>query len=1007
MTRMTLRTRALGAASALAVATLLTAGAASAQSTTSTLRGTVYEGEAVEAGGSIVLRDVDSGFTTRGQISSSGSYVINGLRPATYEITVTSGDGQTATDIVTLSVGQVATLDLDVSNATSTVVADGGTDLGDIVVTGRRIFEVRTSEVATNVSQQQINNLPQVDRNFLNFAALAPGVVVNQDPAERTIYAGAQSANAINVFIDGQSQKSNILDGGFAGQDDSRGNPFPQGAVQEFRVLTQNFKAEYEQASSAIITAVTRSGTNEFHGGAFVTYQDSDWRSQDIFSERRGQAKPQLDRMEYGFDFSGPIIQDRLHFLLSYERKDETRSNAVFLNQTQYTPLFENELGVFEAPFEQDLYFGKLSWQVDDRQIVDLSVTYRTEQDIRDFGNGASAASRANAVNIEDRKVVLRHQYQGDFFLNEFAVDYRENTYNPQALNFDTPGTRFIAYRDASTTIPGFQFDYNQGDQIFTGGGGTNNQNIQDSVITIKNDLTFNALEFYGSHTVKMGVRYAMHDYFVQKFFNRNPQFTYDVTGTILGSTTIPTRVTLNLPTNPADVSNNTLGLYIQDDWQITDRLELNLGLRWDYEDNAVNNDWVTPTSIRRVLAAFQSTPGFVSPVDINNYVSDGDREAFKGAFQPRIGFSYDLFGDEQSVLFGGAGRYYDRIGFNFAFSERFSPFNRSRDIFFSPNGGAFGGRTDTIAWRPEYSTPAGLDALLGGTQGRGEIFLVRNDAPVPYTDQFNVGLRQKFGDIQTAVTFSYAKTKNEFGWYRINVNSANSVVVRPSQFTDPATGQPFAFNDGVFYSDHGRERTYKAMYVTIDRPYTDDSGYGFNLAYTLADGEQNGSRDQGLSSFDFDYPNIAASPFFNTPGVERHRVVASGTLRLPYDFRLSSVVTLGSGRPFTIFNVGAGAKPDWFAGYPDRRAFLPGLNFATRQVDLRLSREFTVFGGQTVEAMVDAINVFDFRNYNGYNTSLRLNNGTPLADFNPMFGAPTSQALPTRTIQVGLRYRF
>ena len=1007
MNRMTLRTRALGAVSALAVATLMTAGAASAQSTTSTLRGTVYEGQAVEPGGSIVLRDVDSGFTTRGQISSSGTYVLNGLRPATYEITVTSGDGQTATDVVTLSIGQVATLDLDVSAATSTVEAGDGTDLGDIVVTGRRIFEVRTSEVATNVSQQQINNLPQVDRNFLNFAALAPGVVVSQDPTERTISAGAQSANAINVFIDGQSQKSNILDGGFAGQDDSRGNPFPQGAVQEFRVLTQNFKAEYEQASSAIITAVTRSGTNEFRGGAFVTYQDSDWRSQDIFSERRGQAKPQLDRMEYGFDLSGPIIQDRLHFLLSYERKDETRSNAVFLNQTQYTPLFENELGVFEAPFEQDLYFGKLSWQIDDRQIVDLSVTYRTEQDIRDFGNGGSAFSRANAVNVEDRKVVLRHQFQGDTFLNEFAVDYRQNTYNPQALNFDTPGTRFVAYRDASATTPGFQFDYNQGDQIFTGGGGTNNQNIEDSVITLKNDLTFNALEFYGSHTVKMGVRYAMHDYFVQKFFNRNPQFTYDVTGTILGSTSIPTRVSLNLPTDPAEVSNNTLGLYIQDDWQITDRLELNLGLRWDYEDNAVNNDWVTPTSIRQILAAFQATPGFVSPVDINNYISDGDREPFKEAFQPRIGFSYDLFGDEESVLFGGAGRYYDRIGFNFAFSERFSPFNRSREIFFSPNGGTFGGRTDTVAFRPEYNTAAGLDALLGVTPGRGEIFLVRNDAPVPYTDQFNVGLRQKFGDIQTAVTFSYAKTKNEFGWYRINVNSANTVVTRPSDFTDPATGRPFAFNDGVFYSDHGRERTYKAMYVTIDRPYTEDSGYGFNIAYTLADGEQNGSRDQGLASFDFDYPNIAASPFFNTPGVERHRIVGSGTLRLPYAFRLSSVITLGSGRPFTINNVGGGAKPDWFAGYPDKRAFLPGLNFATRQVDLRLSKEFTVFGGQTVEAMVDAINVFDFRNYNGYNTSLRLNNNTPLADFNPLYGAPTSQALPTRTIQVGLRYRF
>ncbi|WP_309630438.1 TonB-dependent receptor [Brevundimonas sp.] len=1005
MTRMTLRTRALGAASALAVATLLTAGAASAQSTTSTLRGTVYEGDAAEAGGAIVARDVDTGFVTRGRISESGTYVLNGLRPGTYEVTVTSADGQTGTDTVTLSVGQVATLDLDVS-AAGAVSADEGTDLGDIVVTGRRIFEVRTSEVATNVSQQQISALPQVDRNFLNFAALAPGVVVSQDPAERTIAAGAQSANAINVFIDGQSQKSNILDGGFAGQDDSRGNPFPQGAIREFRVLTQNFKAEYEQASSAIITAVTASGTNDFHGEVFVTYQDSDWRSQDIFSERRGQAKPQLDRMEYGATLSGPIIQDRLHFLASYERKDETRSNSVFLNRTEFTNLFQDELGVFEAPFEQDLYFGKLSWQVDDRQIVDLTATYRTEQDIRDFG-GQNSYSRANAINNETQSVVLRHQFQGDTFLNVASVDYRQSLYNPQALNFSDSGEQFRVYRDASATIPGFQFDYNQSDFIFGRGGGTNNQNIEDTVVTFRNDLTFNEVEFYGFHTIKMGVRYAIHDYSVAKFFNRNPQFSYDVTGTILGSSTIPLQVTLNLPTVPAEVTNNQTGLYIQDDWQITDKLELNLGIRWDYEDNGVNNDYVTPDNVRQVLAAFETRPAYAPPVNVDDYVADGDREAFKGAFQPRIGFSYDIFGDEQTVLFGGAGRYYDRIGFNFAFSERYSPVNRSRQIFFSPNGGAFGGRTDTIAWRPEYGTTAGLDSLLGGTQGRGEIFLIRNDAPMPHTDQFNLGARQKFGDIQTAVTFSYAKTKNEYGWYRLNVNDANAIVVRPSEFTDPATGQPYAYNDSVFYSDHDRERTYKAMYVTIDRPYTEDSGYGFNIAYTLADGEQNGSRDQGQGAFDFDYATLDASPFFNTPGVERHRVVASGTLRLPMDFMLSSVVTLGSGRPFTIGNVGAGAKPDWFAGYPDKRAFLPGLNFATRQVDLRLSKVFTVFGGQTVEAMVDAINVFDFRNYNGYNTGLRLNNNSPLADFNPLYGAPTSQALPTRTIQLGLRYRF
>ena len=168
---MSIRNRAyLGAASALAVAIALgTAGAASAQVSTSTLRGTVYEGAAVETGGTVVATDVATGYATRGRIAADGGYVLAGLRPGTYRVVVTSADGQSAEDTVVVQLGQVATLDLDVAEPTVTGSADAGaTDLADVVVTGRRIFEVRTSEVATNVTQQQINDLPQISRNFLN-----------------------------------------------------------------------------------------------------------------------------------------------------------------------------------------------------------------------------------------------------------------------------------------------------------------------------------------------------------------------------------------------------------------------------------------------------------------------------------------------------------------------------------------------------------------------------------------------------------------------------------------------------------------------------------------------------------------------------------------------------------------------------------------------------------------------------------------------------------------------
>src|SRR5579862_4909173 len=149
-----------------------------------------------------------------------------------------------------------------------------------ITVSGETLIEMKSPEAATNVTTQQIENLPQDDRNFLNFAALAPGVRISNDPQNKTIAADAQPAEQTNVYIDGISQKNDVLLGGLVGQDTSRGNPFPQNAVQEFRVVTQNYSAQYDKAASAIITAVTKSGGNDLRGQLFDYYQPKNWVSQ-------------------------------------------------------------------------------------------------------------------------------------------------------------------------------------------------------------------------------------------------------------------------------------------------------------------------------------------------------------------------------------------------------------------------------------------------------------------------------------------------------------------------------------------------------------------------------------------------------------------------------------------------------------------------------------------------------------------------------------------------------
>lgn len=1008
MNRRISRTRVLAAASSLALAACLFGTTAAAQVTGATLRGSVYEGADLETGGTISAREVSTGFVRSGRIDANGRYVLPGLRPGTYEITATTSDGQTAVDTVTLALGQIGTLDLDVAVAGVAADSEGATELAEIVVTGRRVFEVRTPEVATNVTQQQINNLPQISRNFLNFAALAPGLRVTETEEERTISAGGQSAQAINVFIDGQNRKSTILDGGVAGQDDSRGTPFPQGAVQEFRVISQNFKAEYEQAGSAIITAVTRSGTNEFRGEVFGFYQDESWISQDVFSERRGEEQAPLERIQWGASLGGPIIQDRLHFFGAYERKDENRAATSFLNRTEFNDFFAADLGTSATPYEQDIFFGKLSWQINDQQRLELSAEYKTESDIRG-SSGQNAPSRAALNEGETQAFNLRHQYQGDRFLNEFAIDYLQSSYQQSVLNGRDYGRRYVIFRDDCTTITascpvadGFQYNVNNREsEVFTAGGRADAQFLEQQSVTIRNDLTIPDLEWLGLHTIKIGAKYSMQNYFVQKDFGRNPTFTYDIQARseINGSRDIPVAVDLGVAVPAADVDNNVIGIYIQDDWQITEKLEINLGIRWDYEDNAVNNEYRTPDSIRSVLAAIQNLPDYDFPAyfNPNDYISDGNRDAFAEAFQPRIGFSYDVFGDESTVIFGGAGRYYDRLGFNFAFDERFKPFQFNKTIYFSTTGGLVGGQ-QTVAWDPRYLTPEGLDPLLAASPGAGEIFLVKNDQEPPRTDAFNFGVRQKIGVFQTALTYAAGHTEGESAWYIANARTATG-----DRFSGPTPGSVgfSQFRNLIFYQNTDKERDYQAVYLTIDKPYNADDRWGLNVAYTYMDATQNGSRDNAYSAFDFDYNEVALSPEYPSSTDERHRIVISGTIGLPGDFLLSGIGTFGTGLPYNVFDCpnapAGGPNICWNGGRPDKREIFPGLSFAFRQIDLRLTKGFDLWNGHRVEFIADAINVFDFTNYNGFEASAT----------NPRFGIGTSQFLPTRSFQVGLRYSF
>lgn len=315
---------------ALAVLLLAPATPSFAQSTAAGLQGTVSDDTGVLPGASVVAKDTQSGFTYEAVTDTEGYFALQGLRPGTYEITVSMNQYKPQARTVQLVVGQNVTLSFRITP--DLVYAEQV----QVVGTGSRLVETKTAEISTTVTEEQVRYLPQNQRNFLNFASLAPGVRVSQDETRQEVSAGGLDATQVNVFIDGVSFKNDVLQGGVVGQDSSRGSPFPQSAVQEFQVLTQNYKAEHEKASSAVITAVTKSGTNQWKGDGFLLFQNKALVALDKYSKARDLEKPTYERYQPGLSVGGPIARDRLLVFGAYEENRQNRDSQVFLGGTTF-----------------------------------------------------------------------------------------------------------------------------------------------------------------------------------------------------------------------------------------------------------------------------------------------------------------------------------------------------------------------------------------------------------------------------------------------------------------------------------------------------------------------------------------------------------------------------------------------------------------------------------------------------------------------------------------------
>jgi hypothetical protein len=975
---------------------VLGAVSAGAQTTTGSVRGTISgaAGEPVE-GAQILARNIDFA-TERGVVTgANGFYNLAGLRPGRYALTIRRIGFGAQTDTMNVGIGQTISRNYTLSPATaelSTVM----------VVAAPPAAETRTSEIATNVSEEQIEQLPTASRNFLDLAALAPGTTVSGDrlnSTDKTFSAGAQGPNQVNIFVDGATYKNDILKGGTAGQNTSRGNPFPRSAVQEYRVLTQNYKAEYQKASSAIITATTKSGGPTWEGSVFFEALNEGWVALDTFQlrDRRnnptGFREPELSRYQYGISGGGPII-DRLRFFGALEIGRQDRSERVNIpppTPGEFPALdtvnFAQYNGSFPSPFRSTLGFGKLTFLHRDNSTFDLSYSTRLEEDVRDFGGLTTYESAKNFRNTVNTGI-LKHNFATGAMVNEATFSFQRFQYNPTQRD-SSRVNRLFGYGCCAVI-----------------GGNTTSQDFKQNRFSLRNDLTYSGFAWAGQHVVKGGANVDFLTYDVLKQNDENPRFIYEPW---FGGFATPHRVEFQSGDPNFDDKNTQLGAYIQDDWSPTSRLTLNLGVRWDMETGMMNLDYVTPQNVVDTLRKYEDR--LFLTLDEDRYFTDGnDRKRYMGAIQPRVGASYSVDRNGRTTVFGGWGIYVDRHIYDLAAEERFALQHPKYTVFFNQFGQAPTG--NQIQFEERYLTEgkAALDELIASQRGANpEIKLLPNDLRPPMSQQFTAGVRQLFGNFAIEAAYTGVRSKNVATFYWANENFV--CPVRARGFPDCFVHNDIpGFANVLFLDDQGKT-WYDALALKVDRPYqqVDRFGWGAGLAYTLAARYTQGFNDEFSFANAADYPKQRRND-------ERHRIVSHFITDMPYlwGIQASGILTLGSGQRYDIGfrdtcirtdpDVATSCTIRSFeagAGEPERHAFLfavPRL-WAYRNLDLRVRKDFVAVGNNRLGITVDVFNVFNSQNLGCYTSEFNRSS--------PNFGTAGCVISDARRLQLGTQYDF
>ncbi len=1000
------------------------AGLAKARLTGADLDGTVVDesGGAVP-GAAVTVVNLDTSVARTATTDARGRYTAAALAPGRYRISVSlKGFGTQTRDGVALALGQSATIDFKLSVA-------GGQE--EVTVSGEApVVDLSHTEVSSVVNQQQIDTLPINGRSFMSFSVITPGVTNDRTPQQ-----GASATSGLS-FAGQRARSNNIMVDGLDNNDQVVGAVralFSQEAVREFQVLTNSYSAEFGKASGGVVNIVTKSGTNELHGNAFLYFRDdslnakSHFEKVDVFGNPVNLEKAPFSQKQWGATLGGPIKKGKTFFFASFERSDVRASNLVTIQPEAAALLngygFPVELGNVPYDVKATEVLAKIDhhWNQNHSLVLRANLADIDNENVEPFG-GSVARSRGAIQQRNDWAIsAAETDVIGSKWINELRVQF-------------APQDQQINSLDPRCGGPCTREDQGGPTLEITGVASVGRQRFTPNPRENRRFQVLETLSYVaGRHHVKAGLEFndikatggALPLHFGGRYiFSAVPA---------LGVPTATEALRRGLPSAYVQGYGNSqfvypgrdLSFFLQDEWKLG-RLVLKPGVRYQRQFFSGLAEYnVSDLGGARLRYPF--------PTDGNN-------------FAPRLALSYALTGDRQTSLHASYGLFHENtLGAIAGVTQILTGAQTGVRTLVATLGQSCGGTPcSVLAWNSPGRRIASEDTARGFFGGTYPTLVFGADPSLetPYSHQAAVGIdRALTKDLALNANFVYARGFEQVG--TVDYNPVLPARLGPARRPNdlPCSANPAApcVNGAIpgtsasvlQYTSFG-ETEYKGLTLSLSKRFSRKHQY--LASYTLSKAEDNSTDFQSNfipqnNGFGRNPSDKLGLPLGFDPDSElgpathdqRHRFVLSGLVELPLAIRVSAIFTAASGRPFTPlagfdFNGdgnGGAFPPDRARRNPADAASSVGRNSETTasyvNLDLRLSKRFKFGRSAGIEAILDVFNATNRVNFfeNTNQSSFTIFGtgafpGSPL----PSYGRYTETLAP-RQVQLAAKLSF